>query len=65
MVLLCIQPELVRSPIVYEDCYASGQAFAHIYGPLNLDAVFKVIDFPPNANGSFSLPNEVTAVGGR
>jgi uncharacterized protein (DUF952 family) len=65
LVLLCIHPEGVQSPIVYEDCYESGQLFPHIYGPLNLDAVINVIDFPPNADGSFSLPYELKLVEGK
>ncbi len=56
LVLLCIDPEQVQAPIVYEDCYESGQAFPHIYGPLNLEAVTAVLDFPPNADGTFTLP---------
>jgi uncharacterized protein (DUF952 family) len=43
-------------PVVYEDCYDSGQAFPHIYGPLNVDAVVNVVDFPPGKDGFFSLP---------
>ena len=56
LVLLCIDEVQVQSPIVYEDCYESGQAFPHIYGPLNLDAVTTVLPFPPNDDGTFSLP---------
>ncbi len=62
LVLLCIQPDVVQSPIVYEDCYDSGHVFPHIYGPLNLDAVVKVIDFPPGEDGSFSLPSSVRPI---
>lgn len=56
LVLLIIRPQHVNANIVYEDCYQSGQAFPHIYGPLNLDAVTAVIDFPSNEDGTFSLP---------
>jgi uncharacterized protein (DUF952 family) len=59
LVLLCINPDKVEPPLSYEDCYAAGQAFPHIYGPLNLDAVVQVIAFPPNADGTFSLPPEI------
>jgi uncharacterized protein (DUF952 family) len=54
--LLCIEPEKVAAPIVYEDCYETGQAFPHIYGPLNLDAVVQIIPLPPEPDGSFTLP---------
>lgn len=54
--LLGIDPERVAAPIVYEDCYESGQAFPHIYGPLNPDAVTAIFAFPPEPDGSFVLP---------
>lgn len=56
LILLCIDPAKVNADIIYEDCYESGVAFPHIYGPLDPAAVFNQIDFPPNADGSFSLP---------
>ena len=56
LALLVIDPARVTAVIRYEDCYETGMAFPHIYGPLNLDAVVKVVDFPPNADGAFSLP---------
>jgi uncharacterized protein (DUF952 family) len=54
--LLCIDPALVTAPIVYEDCYESGQAFPHIYGTLDIAAVTAVLPFPPGENGQFVLP---------
>src|SRR3989304_809808 len=33
-----------------------GELFPHIYGPLNLDAVVKVLDIERNAEGLFELP---------
>ena len=59
LVLLCIEPARVTADIVYEDCYESGQKFPHIYGPLNKEAVTRVVDFPPNPDGTFSLPSQV------
>ena len=58
LVLLCIDREKVAAPIVYEDCYESGQAFPHIYGPLNIEAVTTIIAFPPQEDGRFALPVE-------
>jgi uridine phosphorylase len=62
LVLLCIEPALVKSPIIYEDCYQSGHAFPHIYGPLEATAVIQVVDFPPNRDGLFYLPPELAAM---
>lgn len=54
LVLLVIDPERVAAEIKYED--AGGVFFPHVYGPLELDAVTKVVPFPPDADGTFSLP---------
>lgn len=62
LVLLVIDPARVAAPIVYEDCYETGTAFPHIYGPLSPAAVTAVVDFPPNADGRFSLPAVLTAL---
>jgi uncharacterized protein (DUF952 family) len=62
LVLLCIDPANLDAPLVCEDCYESGQEFPHIYGPLNLNAVAGVVDFPPNIVGNFALPDEVEAL---
>ncbi len=59
LILVCIDPEKVTAPILYEDCYESGQAFPHIYGPLNVEAVSGVITFAPQDDGSFVLPSEL------
>ena len=56
LVLLVIDPSRTAAPVVFEDCYEKGQAFPHIYGPLNRDAVLRVVDFPPGLDGRFSLP---------
>lgn len=56
LLLLCIDPIMLASPLVYEDCYETGMLFPHIYGPLNVTAVQRVLEFPPQADGSFVLP---------
>ena len=55
LVLLCIDPEKVRPEIRYEGL-PGGEHYPHIYGPLNTDAVVKVLDFPPAPDGTFALP---------
>lgn len=59
LILLTIDPTALTAKLVYEDCYESGQQFPHAYGPLNLDAVTGFINFPPNPDGTFSLPSEL------
>ena len=59
LVLLCIDSRLVPHPIVFEDCYDSGEAYPHIYGPLPWTAVQSIIPFPPGADGRFRLPDEL------
>lgn len=61
LVLLCIDCSLVPHRIVYEDCYDSGEAYPHIYGPLPWDAVRAVVPFPPGPDGRFSLPEDLRA----
>jgi uncharacterized protein (DUF952 family) len=56
LALLFINENKVISKIVYEDLYQSGKLFSHIYGVLNLNAVFKVPSFEPNKDGCFELP---------
>lgn len=63
LVLLEIDPKRLTSELKWEP--PSGgplpgvpedEAFPHIYGPINLDAVVQVLDFELDANGDFSLP---------
>lgn len=56
LLLLVIDPEQVDAPVVYEDCYASGQAFPHIYGPLKTTAVQARLRWQAEADGCFRLP---------
>lgn len=61
LVLLCIESDKVRAEIRYEGC-EGGERYPHIYGPLNIDAVIKVLDFEPGEDGMFELPREIADV---
>lgn len=56
LVLLLIDPERQASEVRYEQDHASGQSFPHVYGPINFSAVVTVLDFPPQPDGTFRLP---------
>jgi uncharacterized protein (DUF952 family) len=61
LVLLCIDPAKLTAPLKREAPANSGHRdgaglFPHIYGPLNLDAVTQVLDFPCGADGRFARP---------
>jgi uncharacterized protein (DUF952 family) len=66
LVLLCIDENKLKSECKYEDPAGGdqhdprvGNLFPHIYGPINILAVIKVVDFPSNENGLFTLPQEL------
>lgn len=67
LVLLYIDESKTSAPVKYEPPTggaahdpAVGPLFPHLYGPLNLDAVVKVVDFPCTADGTFKMPQEVS-----
>jgi uncharacterized protein (DUF952 family) len=51
LVVLLINSEKVKAEIRYEG--RDNDLFPHIYGDLNIDAVFQVIDFEPGEDGFF------------
>ncbi len=66
LVLLCIDSSKLTSRLRYEPPLdgRSDEQFPHLYGPLNLDAVNIVLDFPPGADGAFVLPEGVSQLSG-
>lgn len=64
LVLLEIDPKRLVSELKWElpsgggppPGVPEGEAFPHIYGPINLEAVVQVLDFEPGENGEFLLP---------
>ena len=61
LLLLWIDSEKVEAEVKYEP--AAGDLYPHIYGPLNVDAVLKVMEFEAGADGKFELPAELKDVG--
>ena len=56
LLLLSIETDRVEAEIRYENLEGAEQLFPHIYGALAPDAVVRVTDFKPGADGSFTLP---------
>ncbi len=57
LVVLLIDPGRRTHEVQYEDTESPGQFFPHVYGPLDLEAVTAVLDFPPRPDGTFRLPD--------
>jgi len=57
LVLLCIDAERLGDRLRYEA--ADGEAFPHCYGPIPLEVIPAVIDFPCRPDGTFELPQEL------
>ncbi len=57
LVILVVDTERITAELRWEPgTDKPDELFPHIYGPLNLEAVTGVVDFPPNPDGTFSLP---------
>ncbi|HEV8574277.1 MAG TPA: 2-C-methyl-D-erythritol 4-phosphate cytidylyltransferase [Dehalococcoidia bacterium] len=63
LVLLCISPDKLVSEIRWEQA-DQGEAFPHIYGPLNIDAVTEALNLEPDESGTFMLPAELSPTSG-
>jgi len=56
LVLLTIDRTKVRAEVRDEDLVGAGDVFPHVYGPLNLDAVERVVAYAPRPDGRFAPP---------
>ncbi len=57
LVLLEVDPAFLVSEVRYEPA-ANGQLFPHIYGPIFVEAVKRVLPFAPAASGDFFWQDE-------
>lgn len=65
LVVLAIEPTLLSSTLKWEGPsggtpppgVSEGEQFPHIYGPINLNAVVKVVELELNSNGAFTPPD--------
>ena len=55
LMLLVIDPALLRAEVRYEDVPGAELPFPHIYGPLNTGAVVNVRPFAPGPDGTFAF----------
>ena len=58
LVLLVIDPGLLRAEVRYEDVPGAELPFPHIYGPLNVDAVVAARPFAAGPDGIFEFRPE-------
>ena len=56
LVLLCVDESGLE--VVIEDSYGVGEEFPHVHGAIPVGTVVKVVNFPPQPDGTFVLPAE-------
>jgi uncharacterized protein (DUF952 family) len=56
LMLLQVETEKAVGEVKFENTTGGEELFPHLYSLLNLDAVINVFEFPPNKDGSYSLP---------
>ncbi|HEX2968755.1 MAG TPA: DUF952 domain-containing protein [Bacteroidales bacterium] len=66
LILLCIDENKLKPECKYENPAggrkhdpAVGNLFPHVYGPINIPAIIKIVDFPSGKNGLFMLPDGI------
>jgi len=64
LVILCIDEARLMAPVKREPPLAGAHQdnhglFPHIYGPLNLNAVARVVELPCREDGLFEMPSGV------
>jgi uncharacterized protein (DUF952 family) len=64
LVLLLIDTDKLTSPLRFEQTGA-GEAFPHVFGPVDLDAVFEAAPYRPGPNGRFGPHEEASGLATR
>jgi uncharacterized protein (DUF952 family) len=60
LILLMIDSGKVKPEVKFEASLSGrGGIYPHIYGPLNVDAVYNVVALSKNENGGFTTPPEL------
>ena len=64
LVLLCIDPSLLKAELRLESPanphdQRARELFPHVYGPINLNAVRRAVDFPCDSDGFFEWPSGI------
>jgi len=59
LVLLCLESGKVRPKIRYENLEGGQKLFPHVYGPIDVASVTRVLDLVPGEDGTFALPAEL------
>ena len=64
LLMLVIDPDRLKAPLRWEPPHAIGRlpsftqgaVFPHVYGPINVDAVMRVVELVPGVSGTFMVP---------
>lgn len=59
LVLLYTDPAKLKAELRYETPEGEQEAYPHLYGMLNTDAVVKSVPFTPGVDGLYSLPSDL------
>ena len=57
LVLLRIDPDLLRAPVIVEPGEGTDERFPHLYGELPVGAVSEVRPYAPDRDGPFPRPD--------
>lgn len=55
--LLQIDSKDLKVPLVIENTSGGQSLFPHVYGPISLSSVLKILEFPCNQDGKFDRPD--------